>query len=123
MVLTIIFLIRREVGDPEIRAQVDHTLASRNKGLRIRRCRPVREGEKEELDVTRRQRQRIRVDEFQAAVDTPHGGDDRREGLARVGARSHRRQCNPRVSEQEFDQDFAGVPGRTDNADFHFVEL
>ena len=47
-------------------------LAAGNEGLRIRRRSPVRQREEEQIDVTRRQRRRIRIGECQAAIRTAH---------------------------------------------------
>jgi hypothetical protein len=119
VVLAIVFLIRREVRDSEIGAQVDHAFAARHECLGVRRRRPVGEREEEEVDVARRQRRGVGIGEFQAPIRAPHGRNHGRERLARLAAGRHGRQRYPRMSEEEFDQDFARVTGRANDADFH----
>ena len=119
MVLSIVLFVRRQVGDPEVRGEVDHPLAGADQGPGVFRRRPVRQREEKERHVTRRQRRRIRGHKPDPAVDAPDGGDHLGERLSGVGPRGHARELNPGVTQEQLHERFARITRRAYDADLH----
>jgi len=119
VVFAVIFLVRGEIGDAKVRAQIDHALPGRHERLGVGRRGPMRQCQKKEIDVARRERRGIGVGELQAAIRTAHGRNHHSQCLARIRARGDDRECDLRMTEEQFDQYFARVTGRTDDTDFH----
>ena len=108
-----------EVGDPEIGAEVDDLLARGNQRPGVRGRGAVRQREKEQGDVARGEGRGIGVDKAQAAIDPAQRRNHLRQRLARMLARRDRTQRDLGVVEEELDERFAGITGRTDDTDFH----
>jgi len=119
MVLAVIPHIGGEIGDAEVGAEVDDLLAGGDERPGVGGRGAVRQRQEEQGEVARGERRGVGVDKPQAAVEPAHRGDHLRQRLARMLARGHRGQRDVRMAEQEFDESFAGITGRTDNADFH----
>ena len=124
MVGTVIFLVSRQVGDAEVGAQVDDLAAGGHQGLGKVRRGAVRQGQEPEVDVMAGgEGLGVGIAEFQlvgrSAAQRRDDGGDR---PACVLTRCDRRQFDLRVTEEELDQNFAGVTRRADNADIHLME-
>jgi hypothetical protein len=112
-------LVRLQPGDPEVRAQVDHPLAGGDQHPGIRGGGAVGQRKEDDIEVGLGQRRRVGLDEGQSLVPAQEGRHDLGQRLARVGPRGHGREAGVRMTKEDVDQDFAGVTGGADNADFH----
>ena len=79
----------------------------------------MRQRQKEQGHVARGQRRSVRVHKPQPPVEPAQRGNHLGQRLARVLPRGDRRQRDPRMVEQQFDEHFAGITGSTDDADIH----
>jgi hypothetical protein len=118
-VLAVVPLVGRQVGDPEVRAQVDDPLARAGERPRELRRRAVGQREEEERDVARRQRRRVGGHEPIPRSMPRTDGDHLGERACPRGCARSRPRAQPWGAQEQLHERFARIARRAYDADFH----
>ncbi len=119
MLLAVVVLVRHQILDAEIRAQIQHPQPGLDERRRILRRYPVRQRQKRDARPRGQNRLRRAFDKLQPRV--PRAGKARIHRRQRLPRELPRRQCGNlgvRMARQETDEFLARISSGSDNHDF-----